>query len=424
MMTARPLYVALLAAVLCLAGVTVRAADLTISCGAVGRELELCREAVEAWAADTGNTVSVVSTPASATERLALYQQLLSAGSTDVDVLQIDIIWPGLLHRHLLDLSGRLAPAERAAHLPAAMGAATVDGHVVAIPWFIDVGLLYYRRDLLDQYGGRVPHTWEALAAASALIQAGERAAGNERMWGYVWQGRAYEGLTCNALEWVASFGGGTIVDADGGITVNNPRAALALDTAASWVDRISPPGVLNYQEEEARALFQSGSAVFMRNWPYAWALLNGADSPVAGRVGVAPLPRGPEGRSAGTLGGQLLAVSRYSRAPDAAVDLVRYLTGSAEQRRRAETAAFNPTRTELYDDAGLREANPFFAEMPALLAGAVARPAAVTGRRYNQVSSDFWSAAHATLAGTTSGAEALATLDARLRRLSRGGRW
>ena len=106
---------------------------------------------------------------------------------------------------------------------------------------------------------------------------------------------------------------------------------------AVGWLDRISPRGVLNYTEEEARGVFQSGAAVFMRNWPYAYALGNAQDSPVRGRIGVAPLPKGgPDGRHAGTLGGWQLAVSRYSRHSAAAVDLVLYLTSAAEQKRRA----------------------------------------------------------------------------------------
>jgi len=402
-----------------------RAAEIAISCGAVGQELTLCREGAEAWAAKTGNTVKVVSTPASATERLALYQQLLAAGADDIDVFQIDIIWPGLLGRHFVDLSEHVVADVVAAHFPPVVAANTVGGRLVAMPWFTDAGLLYYRADLLEKHGAQVPQTWSELTDTAKRIQAAERAAGNDKMWGFVWQGRAYEGLTCNALEWIDSFGGGAIVADDGTITVDNPKAATALTRAASWVGTISPPGVLNYQEEEARGVFQSGNAVFMRNWPYAWALAQGPDSPIRGKVGVAPLPRGgTDGKHTGTLGGQQLAVSAYSRNTAAAIDLVRYLTGPAEQKRRAIAASFNPTIAALYGDADVLAANPFFGRLRATFANAVARPSKITGGRYNRVSSDFWNAVHATLAGEGTAAENLARLDKKLHRTSRGGRW
>ena len=101
---------------------------------------------------------------------------------------------------------------------------------------------------------------------------------------------------------------------------------------------------MLNYAEEEARGVFQSGNAVFMRNWPYAWAPRQRSDSPIKDKVGVAPSPRArPRARHSATLGGQQLAVSKYSKNPKEAADLVLYLTSAAEQKRRA-IAGFNPT--------------------------------------------------------------------------------
>lgn len=416
---------ALLCALVLCAAVPAGAAEIAISCGAVGQELALCREGATAWAVRTGHTVKVVSTPASATERLALYQQLLAAGAADVDVLQIDVVWPGMLATHLVDLTDHVSAARLAEQLPAAVEAGRVGDRLVALPWFIDVGLLYYRRDLLTRYGVPVPRTWGELTAGAALIQNAERAAGNAAMWGFVWQGRAYEGLTCNALEWIASSGGGTIVDAAGRVTVDNPNAVAAVALAAGWVGTISPRGVLNYQEEDARAVFQSGGAAFMRNWPYAWALANGPGSPVAGKVGVAPLPKGDHaGRPAAALGGQMLAVSRYSRNVDAAIDLVRYLTGAEEQRRRAIAGAFNPSFAALYAEPQVVAANPFFARLGPVIGGAVARPSRITGRRYGRVSNAFWNAVHASLSGNGDAAANLAALARTLERIGRGGRW
>ena len=219
------------------------AATITISCGAIGIELELCRDGADAWSRKTGHEVKVISTPNSSTERLALYQQLLAAKANDIDVLQIDVIWPGMLASHLHDLGPALA-AETNEHFPQIIHNNTIDGRLVAMPWFASVAVLYYRRDLLEKYDEAVPRTWEALKQTSLRVQQAERNAGDKDMWGYVWQGRAYEGLTCNGLEWLSGEGGGTIVDDEGSITVDNPAAVKALTRAAGWINTISPPGV------------------------------------------------------------------------------------------------------------------------------------------------------------------------------------
>jgi trehalose/maltose transport system substrate-binding protein len=259
-----------------------------------------------------------------------------------------------------------------------------------------------------------------------------ERAAGHDRLWGYVWQGRAYEGLSCNALEWLVSHGAGTVVDSDGRISVRNAQAVQALKTAAGWVGTISPRSVLNYAEEEARGVFQAGNAVFMRNWPYAWAPAQAADSVIRGKVGVAVLPRGElggqlggdGGRHAATLGGESLAVSRYTRHAALAADLVMYMTSADVQKERALIGSYNPTIPALYKDADIIRVNPYMAELADTFTNAVARPTAATGAHYSQVSAQFWNAAHEVVSGKTPADQALARLDAQLQRLTRGGKW
>ena len=401
------------------------AAEISISCGAVGMELELCTEGANAWAEATGNTVEIISTPNSATERLALYQQILAANSSDIDVFQIDVIWPGILANHFIDLGEHIDEGTRSAHFEAIVENNTVDDRFVAMPWFTDAGILYYRTDLLEKYGKQPPETWEDLAATAKEIQDAERTEGNDKMWGFVFQAKAYEGLTCDALEWVDSYGGGEIVAEDGSITVNNEQAAAALDMAATWIGGIAPEGVLNYAEEEARGVFQSGNAVFMRNWPYAWSLGNADDSSIKGNIGVSALPKGgADGKNTGVLGGWQLAVSKYSENAEIAADLVKYLTSEEEQKRRAIKGSYNPTIGSLYQDADVLEATPFFGELYDTFVNAVARPSKVTGEKYNQVSSEFFNAAHDVLSGKSPAADRLAALEKKLDRLSRGGRW
>lgn len=400
------------------------AETISISCGAVGLELKLCQDGVKRWSERSGHQVNVISTPNSATERLALYQQMLAAGSADVDVYQIDVIWTGTLANHMVDLTEHIPADELKKHFPTIVENNTVEGKLVAMPWYTDAGLLYYRKDLLGAAGKQPPKTWEELSVTAKELQDKVRAEGNDRMWGYVYQGKAYEGLTCNGLEWINSHGGGTIVDDEGAITVNNEKAAAALTWARSTIGSIAPEGVLNYSEEEARGVFQSGNAIFMRNWPYAWSLAQAPDSPINGKVGVAPLPAGEGGEPAAALGGWQLAVSKYTEKGEIAIDLVKYLTSEEEQKRRAIDGAYNPTIEALYKDQEILTAVPFFGELYETFTHAVARPSRVTGAKYNQVSSEFFNAAHQVLSGEAEAPDALANLERKLDRLSRGGRW
>jgi trehalose/maltose transport system substrate-binding protein len=403
------------------------AAQVTVSvaCGSVGAEYDFCKSGAEAWAKKSGNQVKIVSVPKDSNEQLALFQQLLSQKSGEIDVLRIDVVWPGLLAQHLVDMGQAVPKAVVAQHFPAIIQANTVNGKLVALPAFTDAGLLYYRKDLLEKYGQKVPTTWQELTEAAKVVQDGERKAGNANVWGLVFQGRAYEGLTCDALEWVDSFGGGSIVDDKGKVTINNPKAAAALKLAASWVKSIAPEGVLNYAEEEARGAFQSGNAVFMRNWPYAWALSQAGDSPIKGKVGVMALPKGgADGKHTGTLGGWQWAVNRYSKNVKQAVDLAMFLAGPEEQKRAALEVSFNPTIPALYKDPDILAKNPFIGELLETFTSAVARPSRATGAKYNQVSSEFWNAVHDTLSGKATPEESLASLEKRLDRIGHGGKW
>ncbi len=406
-------------------GTPAYAVQLAIACGAEGQEFKICKEGAEAWAYQTGNTVTFLSSPNSSSEKLALYQQFLAAQDASVDVFQIDVIWLGILRRHFMDLKPYVPESVLGGHFPNLIANNTVDGHLIAMPWFVDAGLLYYRQDLLEKYHRPVPNTWEELEETAHTIQEGERKDGNPKFWGFVWQGRAFEGLTCNALEWVESFGGGSIVEPDGKISINNPQAVKALQTAASWINTISPKGVLNYSEEETRGVFQSGNAAFMRNWPYVWQLIQSGDSPVKDKVGIAILPAGSEhGKHIATLGGWELGVSKYSRHPKEAIDLVLYLTSAPEQKRRAIAGTFNPTIMALYQNREILQTMPFLSSLYEVFANAGVRPSTVTGKKYNQVSSGFWNAVHETLSGSQDAASSLRLLETRLDRISHHEEW
>ena len=404
-------------------GTPVLADELFYVSGAVGNAVENFAKLVKPWEEATGHKVTLVPMPASTTDQFGQYRLWLAAGATDIDLYQTDVIWAPQLADHFVDLTEAakdLAPT----HFPSIIQSQTVNGKLVALPLFTDAPALYYRKDLLEKYGVAVPKTWAELAAGAKVIQDGERAAGKADFHGFVWQGNAYEGLTCDALEWVKSHGGGQIVEPDGTISINNPNAVAALEEAKSWVGTISPEGVLAYQEEEARGVWQTGNAAFMRNWPYAYTLGNGDDSAVKGLFAVTTLPVGKEGdTSAATLGGWNVAVSKYSAHQEAAVSLVMYLAGPEAQKARALLESNLPTIVALYDDAEIGAAQPIIPQWKDVFMNAVPRPSAPTLGKYNEVSSKFWSAVHQTLSGNGTAAENLEMLEADLTEL-KGDAW
>jgi trehalose/maltose transport system substrate-binding protein len=167
----------LIAASLALSAILVHPAEakveVSISCSSLGIEMELCRDGAQAWAAKTGNAVKLVSTPADANERLALYQSLLASKSNKVDVFQIDVVWPGILANQFLDLNQYIEPGKLDGYFQTLIANNTVDGKLVAVPWFVDAGMLYYRKDLLEKYKLKVPETWAELEQAAKTVMQG-----------------------------------------------------------------------------------------------------------------------------------------------------------------------------------------------------------------------------------------------------------
>ena len=386
---------------------------ITVACGAVGIEKELTDQALAKYMEAHPNVEAVsIDTPDLATDRIGLYLQFFQAKSSELDVYQIDVIWPGDLAEHLVDLyqyDGFKEAAEK--HFPAIVQNNTVNGELKGIPWFTDAGLLYYRTDLLEKYGyDGPPKTWDQLEEMALKIQEGERAE-NPDFWGFVWQGNAYEGLTCDALEWVYSHGGGSIIEPDGTISINNENAVEAIERAAAWIGKISPPGVTGFAEEDARRMWQVGNAAFMRNWPYAYMLGQADDSAIKGKIGAAALPGKTAEQSAAALGGWQLAVSKYSKNPEVAADVALFLASEAEQKVRA-LSSYNPTIMSLYQDPEILEAVPFFGSLYDVFINAVARPSTITSPKYNEVSTKFFNAVYSVLTGKKDGQTALDELE------------
>jgi trehalose/maltose transport system substrate-binding protein len=347
---------------------------------AVGKSHKRDLALVARFQRDTGIKVKLVPHPSASDAAYSQLARNFSAKSSSIDVAMLDVVWPGAFAPYLVNLKPALGKAAKH-HAQGIITNDTVGGKLVAMPWFGDFGILYYRTDLLRKYGySKPPTTWTALGTMARKIQNGERAS-NPNFYGFVYQGNSYEGLTCNALEWIASNGGGHMIDS-GKVTINNPRAVSILNLMRGWVGTISPRGVTSYQEEDARNVFAAGNAAFLRNWPYAYAA--NQDSPVKGKFSVTVLPHGPSGTSVGTVGGWQLAVSKYSKHRGASIALVRYLTSAPVQRYDAIFNTNVPTIPAVAKIPAVVKANPYLKPEIANVTR-VTRPARDLRAKYQQ---------------------------------------
>ena len=392
---------------------------LTLICGEEYRDFT--QRALDAALRGHASRVQTMPTLNSMTVQLSCYRDVFERRLPRPDICEIDVIWPAMLAAHLVDLSPYVGDGVRQFD-PMLIENYTIDGRLVALPLYIDSGLLYYRTDLLRKYGfAAPPATWSELEHMARTIQAGERKKGKDNFWGYIWQGADGEGLTCNGLEWQASEGGGTILDANRQVQVRNERFQYALERARSWVGGISPPGIVEYDEDDCQSLWLAGKAAFMRNWVYCYSLTRDAASPIRDRFGVALLPAGSAMR-ARTLGGVAMGVSMYSRYREEAAAVACYLTSEAAERERALATGAVPARPGLYRDPAALRQTPFSGALAGhVTEGLVARPSRAAGLNYDAVSRAYAGSIHSVIAKQCSVESALAQLEGELIRITRG---
>jgi len=322
-----------------------------------------------------GIRVKSEALPWSTDEQHQFYVVNLEGGRPGVDVFMLDVIWVPEFARAgwLLDLTPFLSPGELTPHFAAAVEAATFNGSVWALPWIMNVGLLYYRADLLEKYGLRPPNSYDEMVTQARRIRAGEQ---DPRLDGFLWQGKQYEGLVVNVLEGLWA-NGTRLLGEDGTVFPHPQRAEEVLAFLRRLIqDGVSPAWVTAGDEELTRRAFGDGRAVFLRSWPYALDLFEAQSSAVRGKVGIAPLPRHTHGSEGfGATGGAHLGVYRGTRHPAAALALARFLAGEAAQKTMAGSVALNPTRTALYHDPDLLRGHPKLPEIYRLAASARPRP-------------------------------------------------
>lgn len=313
--------------------------------------------------------------PSSSTEVYqGLVQQLARRNGTP-DVFSQDVIWIAgfAAAGWALALDEYFPLDKRSAYFTGTLNACTYHGKLTALPWFMDSGMLYYRKDVLAKHGGKVPQSWADMATiAAAAQQAGDVD------FGYLWQGKQAEVLVCDAVEIITSNNGAILAPDGKSSWINKQQAVEAIqflrDTIATH--KISPQDVLSWDEEPSRQPFTAGKAMFMRNWSYVYPIAQDPKaSQIVDKVGVAPLPAFPGGKSAACLGGYQLGVNAHSKQRDAAIELLSWLSSSETQQRIAVNFGLAPTRPALFQDAQIKQQQPFMASLETVFTGATARP-------------------------------------------------
>ncbi|WP_344586341.1 ABC transporter substrate-binding protein [Actinomadura vinacea] len=296
------------------------------------------------------------------------------------DVVALDVIWTAEFARwnYIVPLDEK-AVGHRA-FMRGPIESARYRGRLWGVPLRTDVGLLYYRKDVLDAEGLAPPRTWAELRHQARTV------APRHNLQGFVTQLGRYEGFTVNTLESIWDTGG-TVVTSGGEIqarpqVIEKGFARLVQGVQEGWI----PRDALGFNEEGARSAFEDGRALFMRNWTYAHGLLNAGDSPVAGKVGVARLP------TPSALGGWNLALSTCSERRRTALRFMRFMSSEASERVIFDAAGFAPARKALYDDPALRHSQPHLRILRETVEGARNRG---PSPYYDQISGTFQARLH-----------------------------
>lgn len=374
--------------------------EITFAVGGAPNELEFWEKIALDFEKESKIHVNLVRQPTSTDQRRQGLMIPLKGGEGDPDVFLMDVAWIAQFAA-----SHWLEPLDGATDSPANVFFEKVvnladryDGQLIALPVYVDAGMLYYRKDLLEGTGiANPPATWDELRTDALKVQVKERAK-NPNFFGFVWQGAQYEGLICDFLEFAGSHNGGLSIE-NGKVKLATPENIAALTMMRDFIakDRISPPNTFTeMREEEVRNSFQSGNALFERNWPYAYGLHEKDESPVKGKVGIAPLPHAG-GPSVSTLGGWHIGISKSSDAKDAARAFVRYVTSFATQKRMAMELSWNPGRTDVYADPEILAKYPHFTALKAVFQNALPRP---NLPYYSQISETIQKPINAVLAG------------------------
>jgi multiple sugar transport system substrate-binding protein len=322
--------------------------------------------------------------PSSSTEVHQSLVQQLARRTGDPDVFTLDIIWIAefAAAKWALPLDEYFNAEVMKDYFPGMVQACTWEGKLVALPWFIDAGMLYYRKDLLDELGAKAPETWDELIDSAQKLTASGKA-----KFGFLWQAKQAEVLVCDLVSFIGS-NGGSILQPDGKtVSITDDAAVEAVQLMHDLIKKykVTPEDVLSWDEEPSRRPFTAGQAAFLRNWSYVWKVAQDpAESSVVGKVGVVPLPHFPNKQSAAALGGYQYGVNATTKNREAAIEFVRWMSSPETQLRFATQLGLSPTRASVLDQPQIAQEQAFMQQLRSVFIGAIPRP--VTPK-YPQVS-------------------------------------
>ncbi|RKX62261.1 MAG: ABC transporter substrate-binding protein [Thermodesulfobacteriota bacterium] len=367
-----------------------KAPKFTFMVGGSPNALLYWQKVIKEFEAQKGIKVELIRLPADTEQRRQRIVIPLQAEASDPDVFLMDVIWVGMIAgaRWLEPLNYYITRDNFDINRFFKRVIEDVDTFkhkIIALPVYVDGGLLYYRKDLLSKYGYREPpSTWETLVNMAKQIQRKERAQ-NKAFWGFVWQGAMYEGLICTFLEFCASGNGGIFFNPSGKIKLDTRENQKALEFMVRLIHQegISPPNTFTeLKEEEVRLIFQHRNALFERNWPYAWILHQ--QSSLKGKVGITQLPHFEGGKTASTLGGWHIGISKFSDVKEMAWEFVKFVTSFEQQKKFVLELSWNPGRSDIYQDSEIREKMPHLIVLKNVFENAVTRP---VSPYYSQIS-------------------------------------
>lgn len=285
--------------------------------------------------------------------------------------------------------------------LPATLDSLTYFDKKYGVPYASDGALLYYRSDWFEKAGlDKPPTTWAELEDMGKQIKSKVPEAKNADIYGGQFQ--KYEGLTCNFSEFINSAGG-VVVGDDGKPNVDTPEALAGLQQLSDWFSKgVIPKTATTWQEEPSRTAFQNGKLIFLRNWPYVYALASKSDgsSKVNGKFKVAPIP-GKSGPGVSTLGGHNMALNKFAKSKGTAIEFMEYMNSEKEMKTRTQKTSLAPTRETLYSDADLVKDLPYLPVLLKSIQTAKPRPKAV---KYGDVTKAIQDAAYGAIQSAVSG--------------------
>ncbi len=333
-------------------------------------------------------------------ERKELLARSLRNKSDRLDIFAVDLIWVPRFSRWCEPLNGLVSQKEREQILPQAEESCVFDSTLMALPVYLDVGLLYYRKDLIRQLpgGSGVERDLRASMTWGQFDSLGRTVAKSGRPF-YLFQGNDFEGLTCSFFEMIAGqdreFFHRRPLDFESPIA----RRALHMLVDFVWKDKISPPAVSEFDEIRSYTYALDHNAYCVRGWP------NFIESFQAGNLarGIvdslerAPLPHFPGREPVTVFGGWNLMISRYSTRKAEALEFAKFFQREAVQEKLFEIAGYIPTDLAVYSDSAYIAAHPILGFYRDLIASGFHRPSLV---EYTKMSDIISRAVHRAIKG------------------------